>query len=123
MSLENHDFPVRQEDDWVWAGRIMAVAVAAIVIGAAGVFFAGALLFATVGTLRPNAAGPEGPKRASRTLSQIEQTPVMVTRTGIDMRDSQRRELETWGWVDHNSGVAKIPIERAIDVVIAEAAR
>ena len=35
----------------------------------------------------------------------------------------QRRELERWGWVDREAGVAQIPIEQAMDVVAGEESR
>ena len=37
-----------------------------------------------------------------------------------DLRERQRRELESWGWVDRKAGIAKIPIDRAIDIVAKE---
>jgi hypothetical protein len=123
MSVENQDFPVHQEDDQVPARTIVAVAIASVVIGATGVFLSGFLLVSTTGALRPDGAGAEGPRAGGRTLSQVEQTPVMATQIGIDTRKSQKRELETWGWVDRGANVAKIPIERAIDIVVAEGAR
>ena len=118
-----HDFAVRQEEDRVASGSLIRVGLASIVIGAAGVFFAGAILASQVGTLRPSAAGPHGPRRATRTLSQIEQTPIWETRVGIDLREAQGRELERWGWVDRDAGVAKIPIDQAMDIVAREVSR
>jgi hypothetical protein len=33
-------------------------------------------------------------------------------------RDGQREQLESYGWVDKEGGVVRIPIERAMDLVI-----
>jgi hypothetical protein len=33
-------------------------------------------------------------------------------------RDSQWEQLETYGWVDKEGGVVRIPIERAMDLVL-----
>jgi hypothetical protein len=33
-------------------------------------------------------------------------------------RDGQRQELESYGWVDQENGVLRIPIERAMDLVL-----
>jgi len=114
------DFEVHQEEDVVSSAAVLRVAVTSVVIGAIGVFFGGVILAAATGTLRPSFAGPGGPKPVGRTLSEIEQTPVRDTRTGLDLRDAQERELRRWGWVDRRAGVATIPIERAIDVLVAE---
>jgi len=37
-----------------------------------------------------------------------------------DLRDAQRRELAGWGWVDRDAGIARIPIDRAMDLVVKE---
>ena len=39
-------------------------------------------------------------------------------RRGQEHRDSQREQLETYGWVDKEGGVVRIPIERAMDLVL-----
>ena len=33
------------------------------------------------------------------------------------MTEANRKTLETYGWIDRTSGVARIPIERAMDIV------
>lgn len=35
----------------------------------------------------------------------------------LKMREADRAELAGYGWVDRKAGIAKIPIERAMDVV------
>jgi hypothetical protein len=118
------DFAVRQEEDTISPRRLVDVGVASIAVGAAGVFVAGALLVASTGSLQPNFAGAHGrPRAAQRVLSRIEQTPIEGARPGIDLRDGQRRDLESWGWVDRRAGIAKIPIDRAMDIVAREGAR
>jgi hypothetical protein len=117
------DFPVRQEEDRVSSGSLLHVGVVSLVVGATGVFLAGAILAATTGALQPSAAGPHGPRRATRTLSQVEQTPIWDTRVGLDLRDKQRADLDRWGWVDREAGVARIPIDRAMDIVAREGSR
>jgi hypothetical protein len=118
------DFDVRQEDDTVATHRLLRVSGASVVIGAVGVFFAAVLLVGSTGSLRPSFAGPPGRARiVPRAISRIEQTPIWVAQPGIDLRDSQRRELESWGWVDRGAGIAHIPIQRAMDIVAKEAPR
>jgi hypothetical protein len=114
------DFVIRQEEDLVASHELVRVGIASIVVGAAGVFFSSLLLVATVGALRPHRAGPPGPRTAPRELSGVEQTPIWDARTGESLREAQRRELDRWGWVDRKEGIAKIPIERAMDLVVEE---
>jgi hypothetical protein len=117
------DFEVRQEEDRVSSPTLLRVAVVSLVVGAAGVFVAGLLLVASTGALRPDFAGREGPRGVPLSLSHIEQTPIWSARVGLDLREAQRRELETWGWADRKAGVATIPIDRAIDIVAKEGSR
>jgi hypothetical protein len=117
------DFAVRQEADEVASAKLLRVGIASIFIGALGIFFAGVVVVASIGAIRPNQAGPQGPRTAPRALSHIEQTPIWTARVGLDLRDAQRRDLESWGWVDRRAGIAKIPIERAMDIVAKEAPR
>ncbi|MGD0674199.1 MAG: hypothetical protein ABSC94_02195 [Polyangiaceae bacterium] len=116
-------FDVRQEDDEISTRLLATTAVIGVAVGAVGVFFAGALLAAETGRLRPTAAGPLGQTAASRTIANIEQTPVLDTKVGLDLRARQSRELEMWRWVDRDGGIASLPIEVAIDIIVSEGAR
>jgi hypothetical protein len=113
-------FRVFQEEDDVDSRAVARIASAGILIGGLGVVFAAWLLIEVAGTLRPNLAGVRGPRPAHAQISSVEQTPIRASRRGIDLRDAQRRELERWRWVDRESGVAAIPIEQAIDIVVQE---
>jgi hypothetical protein len=116
-------FPVRQEDDRIAAPSLVATGVVGIVVGAFAVFIAGVLLVVGVGALRASAAGPGGPRAARPEIANVEQTPVLDTRRGLDLRARQTRELETWGWIDRDAGIAKVPIDQAIDIVVSKGAQ
>jgi hypothetical protein len=123
MSNETGSFEVHQEEDEIRTGFVLLVGVIAIVIGCIGVFFAEVILEATSGSLRPNVAGPRGEQEAPRAIAGIEQTPIWTSRTGLDQREAQRRALAGWGWADRGKGIARIPVDRAIDLVVQEEAR
>jgi hypothetical protein len=46
---------------------------------------------------------------------RLQVTPVLDLK---NYRDSQWEQLETYGWVDKEGGVVRIPIERAMDLVL-----
>jgi hypothetical protein len=118
MSAAGYD--VHQEEDEVRARRLTGVGLLAFLIGGVAVLFSSILLVAVTGALQPSFAGPSGPQPAPRELSNVAQTPIWDSRAGEDLLDRQRRELETWGWVDRKAGIANIPIERAMDLVVEE---
>jgi hypothetical protein len=118
--MSAHDFEVHQEEDVVASRRLVRIGVVSVAVGAIGVLVAGVLLAIRVGSVRPSNAGATGPPPAPREISQVEQTPIWNTRVAWDLRDAQRRELAGWGWVDRDAGIARIPIDRAMDLVVKE---
>lgn len=111
-------FDVHQEDDQVATKSVIHVALVGILTGAVGVFCAGVILVASMGALWPRVAGPEGTRPSGPEISRIEQTPIRDTRRGLDLREAQETELQRWSWIDRSAGVATIPIDTAIDVVV-----
>jgi hypothetical protein len=111
-------FDVHQEDDQVATRRVVHVALVGVLTGAVGVFCAGVILVASTGALRPKLAGPDGTRPSTAQISKVEQTPIRDTRRGLDLREAQRSELERWSWIDRSAGVATIPIDTAIDIVV-----
>jgi hypothetical protein len=107
-------FPVTQEADQVRARRLSAVGVAGVVITLVALAVAGVLLGAS-GRGREHGA-PESVE-APPEIGTIEQTLVLSTRRGLDLKEEQREELERYGWADRDAGIAKIPIARAMDIV------
>jgi hypothetical protein len=108
-----HDFRVAQEPDVVRVRRIKAIGGAGVVITLASLVIAGVLLGESGrgrehGTAAPTVAPPQ--------LGILEQTLVTTTRRGIDLNNAQREALGGYAWVDRDAGIARIPIERAMDL-------
>jgi len=114
-----HGWPVRQEEDSIASAMLARLAVGAGVVAVAGVAVAGALVVAATGAIRPDIRSLQAPAE----IAGVEQTPILVTQAGLDLKEAQRRQLDGWGWADRDAGVATIPIDRAIDLVVQEAAR
>jgi hypothetical protein len=116
---ETESVPVRQEDDFVPSRRIVVTATIAVVVSLLGVVVAGSLLRATTGAIQDRpvpGAHDSTVVSGSRAIAGIEQTPILVARDGLDLRDDERDELSRTHWVDRDAGVAAIPIERAMDI-------
>jgi hypothetical protein len=100
---ESSDFDTRRV---LLAGALILAMVAVVAVTAWG------FLTALGGT----APAPHGPPRALQ--PQIEVHPLQ------DFATYQRREqeeLSSYGWIDRNAGVVRIPVERAIDILSARA--
>ncbi len=118
--MSAHDFDVHQEEDVVASGRLVRIGAVCVVVGAIGVVAAGGLLAVSREGVKPSFAEPTGQAAAPRELSRVEQTPIRDTRVAEELRGERRRDLAAWGWVDRDAGIARIPIERAMDLVVRE---
>jgi hypothetical protein len=105
-----------QEEDVIATKSIVRIAASALVIGAVGVAVAWLVL---------HAEGPpayEGPPAiAPRSIAGVEQTPIWQAEDGLSLKAQQRAELRAWGWADRDAGLARIPIDRAKDLVVERA--
>jgi hypothetical protein len=113
---------VHQEEDVLPAPRLVRIAAASLAVGATGVVVAWLLLRATGAPIGPDAVARAQARRAAPVEGTVEQTPIWQVQGGVDRRAAQRQELGRWGWADRARGVARIPIDRAIDLVVQEEA-
>ncbi|MBX3206302.1 MAG: hypothetical protein KF764_14615 [Labilithrix sp.] len=106
----------RQAPDAVDRRAIARVTVASIVV------MSGALVTAWVllASWREEPVGPRAaPTAAPEEIGMLEQTPILDTRRGLDLRLRQEADLHRFAWVDRDAGVAQIPIDEAIDLLVA----
>jgi hypothetical protein len=108
-------FPVTQEPDVVRERRLRGIGIAGVVITLASLAIAGALL---VVSGRGRDHGPSEPSPAPPEIGTIEQTLATSAERGIDLKNAQREALDRYGWSDRDAGLAKIPIDRAMDLVL-----
>jgi hypothetical protein len=48
--------------------------------------------------------------------------PTLETRPGVDLHEilgEETARLNSYGWIDHNTGIAHIPIDRAMEIILA----
>lgn len=107
-----HDFEVRQAPDRLAQRTIVGVTGGAVAIMFAALLAAWGLL---VWWGQP--ARREAPAVAPRTIGTLEQTLILHTQRGLDLRKEQEASLRGFAWVDRDAGVARIPIEAAIDLM------
>ena len=90
----------------------------------AGVLAAlGLSLIVTWGLFRlmTSATAPAGGVEAARTEPPAPRLQVTPSQELESIRAAEIDRLSSYGWVDRRSGTVRIPIERAIDLVAAEA--
>ena len=103
-----------QEPDRVPARRLALVTVVAIAVGVSAVVVA-----AFIG--RVNGALPRRAFAAAPPRGTVETSLVSTGGgRGDEARARQRALLDEYGWVDRDAGIARIPIDRAMDLVLEE---
>jgi hypothetical protein len=60
---------------------------------------------------------------APRQIAGIHQTLIERDRHGWEQREEQRRSLDEYRWISRERGIAQIPIDRAMDIVLDDEAR
>ena len=114
---EHHDFPVEQQPDVVSGRTITRVLFGAIAISVLAVVVEGVMLKEQRGTI---GARDGSPAVAPTQIQAMHQTPIERERHGLELRESQQKALDKYGWVDRERGLARIPIEQAIDLVVTQ---
>lgn len=112
---ESSEFEVHQSKEDLHHRKITAVTIASIVIIAVSLVVAWVLLERG---RQGRAPEPTLPKVAPRTISTIEQTLILDTKRGLDLRSDQEAELRRFGWADRDAGIATVPIDQAIDTFV-----
>jgi hypothetical protein len=107
---------VPQERDRIRGRRVFALGGAGVLITVISVVVANAVGGGAAERVSSNARAGTRPLPA--TVGTVEQSLVRETARGVTQRTEQTAALERWGWVDRDAGVATIPIDRAIDVVV-----
>jgi hypothetical protein len=114
---------VAQESDAIRARALVAVLLAALVIGFASVGWAGWMLrreLAEIGATRAKGAPAQ---KVGPTVGMVEQTLILGDGFGRRLNEQQRKTLESYSWVDRSHRLVRIPIERAFDLVLEEKER
>jgi hypothetical protein len=101
------------EEDAVPRALFWQTGGVAIVVAVVAVFVAAGLRHAW--SRGEHASAP--PKAAPDQLGIVEQTPILVTRRGLDLNAAQRESLRRYGWTDAAHRVAKLPIDEAMTLV------
>lgn len=113
---EPGEFEVRQEPDDVRRfGAVLIGFIGLVTIGLCLVI-AGAIWLGFIRARQSNfaVAPPAG---------TLERSLIEATKRAYDLDQEKKKELTRWGWVDRDAGVARVPIERAMELVATEEER
>jgi hypothetical protein len=107
-------FAPRQEPEHVPGGRLASIGVISIAIGVGAVLVALAIEHATTRHPWEYSSVPALPQRGIVEHSLFSDPG----RGATDVR-ARREELARWSWADRRAGLARMPIDRAIDLYVS----
>ena len=104
------------EDSDVSVGRLVAFAAGVVALVVLGVLGSAAVFHFFV---RHQPLGP--PASPFEDVRTVPPEPRLQTTAPLDLkryRDEQEKTLEGYGWVDSQAGVVRIPVDRAMDLLL-----
>jgi len=116
--------PVRQENDVVRTKPVLAALVGALLLAGGSVLWGWLQLRADVArraARRPPAVRPAPVGQAA--VGGVLQTLIGVDSSAETTAAGQRERLASWGWVDRERGIVRIPIEAAMRALVEDAGR
>jgi hypothetical protein len=100
----------------------VAIGLAVVIVGSVGIAFG---LFRLLGE-RAESSDPPPPPLSRPAEGRRAPEPRLQTAPAADLaalQEEERRALSGYGWADEAAGVARIPIEEAMALYVAQAAR
>jgi hypothetical protein len=108
---------LHQEEDHVPAWKVILAFVGTLVIAAGMIVWAVTANSAHEAYLRPTGAFPErwlGPRHEVAKVRE----DMFGEHRGASLLGQQRAVLESYGWVDRDHGIVRVPIQQAIDLYL-----
>jgi hypothetical protein len=113
---ERHPEMHQEEDHVAWRGVVAFLGMVAVV-SAALVAWTVSIVQGSFRALRPSGVFMEQALGPRHTVSRVREDLFAEQRRTEPLNARKRRELSSYGWVDRERGIVRIPIEQAIDLV------
>ena len=104
-----------QTDANVRKVAMFGVGLAAIIVAACLAMW---ITFNYLNAHQPPTGPPRSPLATTRRLPPEPRLQTSETRDLAAVREAEDKALNSYGWVDKDGGVARIPIERAMDLIL-----
>ncbi len=105
------------EDEDLPMGTIFAVAMTILAFFTLAVLFTGWLMKSTERAQNPAGPAAVGSAVGKQQIGMVEETLFERQRRAELLREQQRQQLHSYGWVSRQPPVIHLPIERAMELV------
>jgi hypothetical protein len=119
-STEHMPPPEAQAEEGIgWFG-VIGTGIASILIFAIATFVVYRYMEQREKSLQVGGALPIPAQMGQAEVGIVDQVPFDVTRSLQAYRTERVERLSSWGWMDRKQGTIHIPIDRAMELVLAE---
>jgi hypothetical protein len=108
---------LEQERDRVPVGRVVWVVLAGLATFAVGGAWSSTVQRDATGSVRAGVTDASAAHAGQPEIGMVYQRP-FAKPIAAATQESARERLESTGWVDRDAGVAHVPIEQAMDLVV-----
>jgi hypothetical protein len=122
-STENLPPPEAQAEEAIHWGKVLGVGIGALIAFTIAVWITARFMQTRERMLQPNGPDPVPRQIGQGEIGIVDQVPFDVARAAAQYRRERLERLGSWGWVDRKRGIVHMPVEKAMDAVVAEHAR
>lgn len=115
--------PELQQKNEIQYGKIGLVAIGCLVVFAIGAWWSFTIFRSQRQLMNPGGLITIPSELGQEEIGIVDQVPFELNRWVPKYRASQLQQLDTYGWVDRKAGIIRIPIDRAMDLLIEEQKR
>jgi hypothetical protein len=108
-----------QEEEHLAYGKIIGVAIAALLAFALVIVWSTSILHSTEREMHPKGTPPLPSMAGKYEVGIVNQKPFVDDGRAALKRNQQLERLNSYGWVDRQAGQVHIPIEQAMQLEIA----
>ncbi len=118
-SSHAHDTTIPEPEN-VALGKVISVGVISLLVFAIGSVWALRMRTATIAAMNPHGPIALPANFGAEEQGIVDQIPFELNHWVKDDRAASAKQLGSYGWVDRKAGTIRIPIERAMELQVAE---
>ena len=119
-STENLPPPEAQAEEAIASGKVLLVGIISLIVFGGATCWSTRIWRETRIRLEPNGPIAPGAEIGKAEIGIVDQPPFETTRTAERTRAAELRQLQGYGWIDRDKGIIHVPIDKAIDQLVAE---
>jgi len=119
-STEHMPPPEAQADERIASGKVLFIGIFALLVFGGATCWAGRIWRDTRVRLEPNGPIAPGAEIGKAEIGIVDQAPFETLRAAERTRKDETERLSSYGWVDRDKGVIHVPIDKAIEQLVAE---